>query len=266
MRLALAMLGLFLCTELNAAAWTLDQGHAQIINNFTYYTSDRYVDSDGHSSKQDTYNKFEYNPYMEYGLTDSITLGLSPSFQYVTQKIFGTDQDNYNLADSEFFVSKRLWTDGQNVISVQPLVKVPGAYDKNDLPVMGQSQVDYELRLLYGRSFGDQGKHYWNTEVAYRVRTETPGDEWRMATTLGYRINDRWQILGEADGTFAADGAGNNSELLSNSFDYDLVKLQLSGIYWFNPKWAAQLGVFQTVYERNTGEGTGGLFSVWYRF
>lgn len=266
MRLALALLGLLICTELNAAAWTLDQGRGQIINNFTYYSSDKYVDDHGNSSHQETYNKWEYNPYIEYGLTNAITLGLSPSFQYVSQKIFGTDQENANLADSEIFIRTRLYADGQNVISIQPLIKLPGAYSSSDLPVLGQNQIDYELRLLYGRSFGDNGRHYWNTEAAYRVRTETPGDEWRFATTLGYRVSDKWQILGEAQGIFAADGAGNSGFILSNAYDYDLVKLQLSGLYSFNPRWALQIGAFQTVYERNTGEGTGGLFSIWYRF
>ena len=267
MRCALALLlGLLICTELNAAAWTLDKGHAQVINNFTFYTSDQYVNKDGHSIHQETYKKWEYNPYMEYGFTNSVTLGLSPSFQYVTQNIFGKDRENYNLVDSDIFIRKRLYSDGQNVISIQPLIKLPGFYSDKDLPVLGQNQIDYELRLLYGLSFGTQGKHYWSSEVAYRVRTELPGNEWRLASTLGYQLTDRWQVLGEVNGIFAADGAGDGTLLLSNSYDYDLVKVQLSGLYWFKPNWALQLGAFQTVYERNTGEGTGALFSVWYRF
>lgn len=268
MRFALALLGLLICTNLHAAAWTLNEGEGQIINNFTYYTSDRYVDEHGKSSSQEPYKKYEYNPYIEYGLTNTVTLGLSPSFQYVTQKMFGDEQTNSNLADSEIFIRTRFYNDGQNVISIQPLVKLPGAYDKKDFPVLGQEQLDYEMRLLYGRNFGNQGRHYWNSEVAYRVRTETPGDEWRLATTLGYRVAEHWQIIGEAQSIFAVDGAGtgSGSALLSNAFDYDLVKLQLSGLYWFSPKWSLQVGMFQTVYERNTGEGTGGLFSIWYRF
>lgn len=266
MKFALLLLGLLISAKANAAAWTLEKGHGQIINNFTYYQSDNYVDSSGKSTPQKSYSKYEYNPYIEYGLTDSITLGLSPSLQYVAQEIGGTDEDNANLADTEFFVRKRLFYDGQNVIAIQPLIKLPGAYDAGDLPQLGQSQIDYELRLLTGRNFGIKGRHYLNTEIAYRVRTETPGDEIRLASTLGYRVNERWQILGEANGTFAVDGAGGGNALLSNSFDYDLVKLQLTTLYWWNPKWALQFGGYHSVYTRNTGEGGGALFGVWYRF
>ncbi len=263
---SLILLGLFVCGEANAAAWTLEKGHGQIINNFTYYESSKYTDANGHSSAQPSYNKYEYNPYIEYGLTDTVTLGLSPSLQYVTQQIGINDEENANLADTEFFIRKRLFSDGRNIISIQPMVKLPGAYNSGDLPQLGQNQMDYELRLLYGRNFGIQGRHYLNTEIAYRVRTETPGDEIRLASTLGYRVNERWQILGETQGTFAVDGAGGGSTLLSNSFDYDLVKLQLSTLYWFNPKWALQFGGYQSVYARNTGEGGGALLGLWYRF
>lgn len=266
LRIALSILGLLIGAELKAAAWTLEEGHGQIINNFTYYQSDTYVNADGRSSTQNTYSKYEYNPYIEYGLTDTVTLGLSPSLQYVTQQIGISDEENANLADTDFFIRKRLFSDGKNTISIQPLVKLPGAYDTGDLPQLGQSQIDYELRLLYGRNFGLQGRHYLNSEVAYRVRTETPGDELRLASTLGYRVNERWQILGEANGTFAVDGAGAGGTLLSNSFDYDLVKLQLSGLYWFSPKWALQFGGYHSVYARNTGEGGGALIGLWYRF
>ena len=266
MRLALALLGLLICTELHAGAWTVDGDPGQLINNFSFSTSDRSVDRYGDSKHAETYKKWEYNPYFEYGVTNAVTFGLSLSLQDVTQRIANIDEQNANIADSEFFVRTRLYTDGQNVISIQPLIKVPGEYGKNDQPALGQKQFDYEMRLLYGRSFGDNGRHYWNNELAYRLRSGIPGDEWRLATGLGYRLTDSWQILGEAQGTFAADGAGSGNALLSNAYDYDLVKLQLSGLYIFNPKWALQLGVFQTVYERNTGEGTGGLFSVWYRF
>lgn len=266
MRFALLILGLLISTEVNAAAWAVAKNRTQVIHNFNYYQSNSYNDANGKSTPQNTYTKYEYNPYIEYGLTHSVTLGLSPSFQSVSQRIGAPDEDNTNLADTDFFIRQRLFSDGKNTISIQPLIKLPGFYDAGDLPQLGQDQMDYELRLLYGRNFGIKGRHYLNTEIAYRVRTETPGDEIRLASTLGYRVNERWQILGETNGTFAVDGAGGGNQLLSNTFDYDLVKLQLSTLYFFNPKWALQFGGYHSVYARNTGEGGGALIGLWHRF
>ena len=269
MRRALAwiMPGLLLiAADAHAAAWTLKAGEGQILNNVYYYNSDRFIDSAGHGIEQPDYNKIEYNPYIEYGLSDSATIGISPSFQYVRQDIPGVDEENANLADTEFFFRKRLFFDGENVIALQPLVKIPGPYDKSDFPVLGQDQVDAELRLLYGRSFGQGLRHYVNLEAAYRFRAEAPDDELRFASTLGYRLNDRWQLLGEVNATISLGDDSAAAPLLANSLDYDLVKLQLSAIYWLTPLDALQFGLYHSVWERNTGEGGGFLISYWYRF
>lgn len=264
MRFLLFIVALLGAPAVFAAAWTLDEGKGQVINNITYYTTDRYTDAAGNSSAQPDYGKLEYNPYIEYGLTPTVTLGLSPSFQYVRQDIAGVDESTIGLADTEFFVRKRLFFDGENVIAIQPLIKVPGPYDADDAPALGQGQVDAELKLLYGHSF--EGGHYANLEAGYRLRFESPSDEYRLNAAFGYRPADEWLLLLEGQGIFAADGAGSGAFQLANSADYDLVKLQLSAVYWLNEEVGLQFGGFRNLYARSTGEGGGFLFALWYRF
>lgn len=266
MRRYLYMIGLVALVPVNAlaAAWTQDAGDWQLINNIFYYGTDSYRDASGQKSKQPFYNKIEYNPYLEYGLSDDVTLGLSPSFQYVRQDIPAVDADNIGLADTEFFVRKRIFWDGQNVLSIQPLVKIPGPYDNDDTPSLGQGQTDAELKLLYGHAFDDA--HYLNLEAGYRYRFAAPGDELRFNAAYGYRPASDWLLLFEGQGIFAVEGAGGNTAFISNSADYDLVKLQMSAVYFLTEQTGLQIGAFNHVYARNTGEGGGVIVSLWHKF
>jgi protein XagA len=207
------------------------------------------------------------SPYIEYGLQDDLTLGAFGSIDSLEgfSSTRGSNADNTGLSDVSVFARKRLWHNEQAVVSIQPLYKLPSFYSKDDLPRSGTENSDVELRLLGGLNFEAAGQmHYANAEVAYRGRLGDPDDQWLMDATLGLRVDEHWVFMPQLFTTWAVGGAGGGFTQ-SGADDYDLVKTQLSGLYEFDESWALQGGIYQDVYSRNTGYGTGVVFSLWFR-
>ena len=85
--------------DANAAAWLQTEGRWFTASNFVFYQSDTFVDRSGNDSDINTFRKYEFNPYIEYGLTKNITLGTNLFADKLTQ----SGQDNYGIGDAEFF-------------------------------------------------------------------------------------------------------------------------------------------------------------------
>ncbi len=251
--------------DARAAAWLLEKGQKQLINNLFLYRTDKAFLANGDQQRQPEFTKLEYNPYLEYGWKDDVTLGLSTSLQRLSQKGNG---DNSGLGDTEIFARKRLWQNERAVLSLQPLLKLPGLYDEDETLSLGQGQVDVEIRALGGMAFPLYGQwHYYNLEVAYRQRYGAPADEIRVNQSLGLKVADKWQAVLQNDNYFAVDGDANGTTLrLANSAGYDMVKLQVSVVHEWDKKTSLQLGAFQHVAGENTGAGSGLLASMWLKF
>ncbi len=66
-----------------AGAWTLDQGHGQVILTGLYSNSGKGFDANGHVANIADYTKTEAYALVEYGVTDSLTLMVDPSLRHV---------------------------------------------------------------------------------------------------------------------------------------------------------------------------------------
>lgn len=266
-----------------AGAWNQKQGKGEVIHSINYYNTSSFTDENGDRQSQETYHKVEDSLYVEYGLNEAITLGITPRLQYVWQdqpftRTFGsgpgkitvtgtTAESNFNLADTDFFARFRLWHDEASTFAIQPLVKLPGLYDENDTLPLGQGQVDIELRALFGHNFYQQGLDLFSTyELAYRHRLDDPNDEIRFAQALGWNATQNWLLLGELFGTFSLGDESPNLFDPGNPADYDLVKWQLSAVYQISDNYRIQFGGFQHIYARNTGNGGGVLVALWHNF
>jgi hypothetical protein len=246
-----------------AAAWVLPKGKYEVLHNYFFYTASESFDSDGNTSKNKRFSKHEYNPFIQYGVREDLTLGVSPSIQYLTQ-----DQTEFGLADAEVFLRKQLWKGNKGqVASVQPLIKLYGPYDEDASPALGQKQIDIELRGLYGAPFSlFEQWHFYNIEAGYRHRFESPGDEWRIDSTLGLRADENNLVLLQLFSVISVDKSANNQLALANSSDFTLHKLQASYVHTLDEKLSLQLGGFTHIAGENTGAGGGILFSVWTHF
>lgn len=253
----------------NPGAWVQAKGNLQIINNLTYYHSNERFDAAGGKVPTPTFQQFEYNPYIEYGLWDHTTIGAN----LFLQRVKSQGDTNWGLADAEFFTRTQLWKtnpawkQSELVLAIQPLVKIPGIYDDSATPIIGSDDPDVALSLFAGYSFNYfTQKTFTEHEVQYRHRFGTPEDQIRLNSTFGQDISEKWQVLAQSFTTLSTDTVRGSTFTQSARDDYDLVKVQLTGLYQLNDRISLQGGAFYNITGRNTGNGIGGLFSIWHRF
>ncbi len=259
---------LFFYGDAFAGAWVQEKGKGLSITTLTWYESEHFWDQDRNLNDGSRYRKLEINPFLEYGITENLTVGINAFISDITAEGQGT---NFGVADVELLGRYRLWKNDTSVISTQLLLKIPEAYDPHKLPLLGQGQYDLEWRLLYGHGW-KWAEHNWyfNAEGGFRKRFGAPADELRFDWRVGWKsFGDKWVIDFKQENIF---GLRNNSGNTSNdpfrqqSTDYDLYKATLSAIYWVTPKVGLQAGITQDFYGRNTGRGTAPFMGLWLRF
>jgi hypothetical protein len=257
----------------SAAAWPQPEGHGLEVLTFSWYQTgsiftERWTRQP--LSKDGRFFKHEVNNYIEYGLTDRITL--VGNFFYNPTLHFSDQTSNVQssgFGDQEFAVRYGLNSGSSPMVwSIQGLVKIP-TYTLSRNPPPGLGQTDYEIRLLNGHGWDAYGKHlFWNVEGAYRYRTQFPADEFRLDATIGADPFPRWTILAQM---FTIKGF-RNGELIAIpgnptlNPNFDLIKGQLSVVYRVTTALRVQVGGSAPVAGRNTGAGAGVLLSIWWDF
>jgi hypothetical protein len=258
-----------------AAAWLQPEGKGQFFNNHFFYTTDTFVDVDGNRVKQPRFTKYEDNPYVEYGLFENLTIGLNTFIHYVTQEqsvTFGNTSttfttDNYGIADTEIFARFPLHKGDSYIVSAQPLIKLPSYYSADHSPKAGTEDLDFEIALQGGYSFRHHGLyHFTFGEVFYRKRNGILFDQIGLDLGLGYKLTERLTLLPQFFSIFAFNNNGQYLFSSTGAGDSDLIKLQFTAFYQVNRRVFLQTGLFNHVWARNTGSGTGLIFSVGYNF
>ena len=252
-----------------AGAWTQAQGDTQIIMTGAYYSASDLYDNRGHTQSQPAYSKYELSPYVEYGLSDDITLGGNLSLQDATQSRSGGTpaQTNWGLGDSEFFVRKRLWQQNGFVASIQPLIKLPSPESSTlDQPMLGGSHPDLALGLSGGYGFSAYGlNHFVDVDTQYRYRFGPSHNQMKIAAIAGVHVSDKWLLMPQLFLTERTSTPATVSYTQSSGDDYNVTRLQLSAVYSLNASTSFQFGGFDDVNGKNTGHGKGVLLAIWKR-
>jgi len=265
--LAACMLALSVSPAL-AGAWTQPQSEAQLIITGSYYSSDSYWNNLGSKQHQPNYTQYALNPYFEYGLTDSLTAGTNLLLERAHQNsATNSYSPHYGLGDSEFFLRQRLWQNNGFVVSAEPMVKLPAPENSHAQPQLGGSSADAGMGLSGGYGFKACGlDHFIDLDTQYRYRFGTPKDQARFNATLGVGVTQRLTIMPQLFTTYRLTSPRNAAFTDSSADDYNLVKLQLSGVYKLGEKTSVQLGVFDNAAGRNAGGGTGIFIAFWEHF
>lgn len=250
-----------------AGAWTQDAGKAKVIVTGSYYDSSDYYNNSGHKQSQPNYHKYELGSYMEYGLYDDVTLGANLSLQRAQQNVpGGSDLSNWGIGESEFFLRKRLYSKDGLVASVEPMFKLPPP-SSGDLPKLGAPTPDVGLggSVGYGTAlFGYN--HFANLDTQYRHRFGDQKDQVRMAATMGIGVAPSWTVMPQAFLTYRMADSNRATFTQSTADDYNLTRLQLSGVYTVADDTKLQAGAFADVDGKQAGVGRGVLLSVWKNF
>jgi hypothetical protein len=245
-------------TAAHAGAWTLPQGNGQIIETLFGWLGQ------GPSSGAPTAgreNKVAAQTYVEYGLSDGLTLvGQMSAERYAL--LAPPLRDVYaGLGYSGGGVRARLWSDDAWAFSLEAGAYVSGARDAGRPAQAGDTGPAADFRALAGRNltlFGAPA--FVDGEAFYRVRTQGPPSEWHADLTLGVAWTARAQILLQVFNT-VANGAGAPGFAAWQSG-----KGQLSLVYALDDQWSLQVGGFATLYRRNVNSEYGALVAVWRRF
>ncbi len=189
-----------------AGAWTLAEGDGQLI-----VTSGRKLAPAGalfgEIADRDTSTLYVF---VEYGLTDRLTLGASGSAEWVAT----TNQMDLRVGAHARY---RLWqgTAG-DVFSVQAGASVPAEGWLGD-PLGGptaDSVAEVDIGLLYGRGWiSDWGNSFATGGAGFRWRGGGAADEIRLDLTAGHSFNKRLMGIFGAYSTVPLGGGDTTLKL-----------------------------------------------------
>ncbi len=251
---------LFVASTCFAGAWTLQKGKIYDRLAVNYYFADREFDDDGHRkdfSDNGEFRDYNINNYIEFGLTDKITLINSLYYKNIEKEDDVRDMETSGIGDIDLGVKYKLTEGTWGIFSTQALVKIPEAYDEDDDLPLGNGQYDLELRLLYGRSLYPAIPGYCNFEVGYRWRLDDPSDEIRYLIEFGIDITKSLYGRAKLDGTYSMDNGehfdeGGNPTTTNN---FDVGKLDLTLGYKINKSWGIEAGYMPAIYGQNIAAG-----------
>jgi protein XagA len=243
-----------------AGAWTLPEGLGQTIVTSTFMSGDRMFTASGRLIPVREYSKFELTPFAEYGITDWLTAVVSTSI--LTAAVAGRPDDRYSgLGHTEIGARARFAESDWGAASVQASARLPGALDARDPAQMGNTEPEFDMRVLAGTGFpiGDW-LGFVDAQLAYRWRGGALPDEYRLDLTAGVRPRPDWLWMLQS---FNVVSAGRWPGVYRQARHH---KLQASIVHDLDAKWSVQAGVLGTVAGRNALQERGGILAVWARF
>lgn len=243
---------------LHAQAFVQRQGEGRVIVTAIYSDSDRAFNANGRSVPILGYEKVELYAAGEYGLTDDLTLLLTPSYRSVS---VAGDVDTRGLNFVEAGARYRIGEAGGTTFSLQGTVRVPGATRRDALGQVGNVATEIDLRGQAGAGFGPNGAAgFVIGELGYRIRTEDPPDEFHADLTLGLHLAPRWTLIANSYNTIS-NGRGRGVFT-----DYRYHNLYLGLVHDVSPTVAVQAGGLATLAGKNALRERGLFGGFWLRF
>jgi len=250
-------------------AWTLPQGTGQVIETLYGWTGFGPPWGGNPPANQ---SRFDVQTYAQFGLTDSLTAFGETAFEHYS--IGEPTPDTYNGLDySGLGLRQKLWSTGEWIFSGEAAVWIPGAHDSKAPAEEGNTGWAGEARLNVGRNFTlasipglgwipglSSVPGFLDAEVAYRVRTQGPPDEWHGDFTVGFKFTPKIMLMLQDFTTVSMNTSDPTFPAWRSSV------AEASVVYALNSKWSIQVGVFSTVWTVKTNSQHGGVVAVWWNF
>ncbi|MDQ6868671.1 MAG: hypothetical protein M3178_09800 [Pseudomonadota bacterium] len=239
-------------------AWLMPPGDGQVIANTFFSESTHAFDAQGHLILVPAYRKFELGTYIEYGLTNWLTVVASPSYDRIDNPPPG---QSYNgPGESEIAARVGLYRTDTSVLSFQAGLRSPGFSFADSLgPFEARRAASLDVRGLAGRNVVVAGMEgFVAAEGAYRFYAGNQPGEFRIDLTMGLRPWPRLLMMLQSYSSIT-NGSGQFGHV-------SWTKLQPSLVYDIAPQWSVQIGGFITVAGINAGRELGPTVGIWYRF
>jgi protein XagA len=239
-------------------AWTLDRNKFAVFAGSTASTAVRRYDNGGTPTRPIVFNKLLLQTWMEYGLTDAVTLFAAPEYVLAQSNMSGPRVATVRSASVEGGMRILLLSHG-GMLSLQTSAKSAGAFDMS-VSSSGESGRQFETRLLYGRSFKFfRHDAFIDVEAAQRWIARPRPNEAAFEGTAGCWVTPKNQLLLQSF-NFATTGA-----VRPPYEPYWLSKLQLSLVHKLSSRWALQSGYFISLAGRNIVKESGISAAIWYQ-
>jgi len=242
-----------------AGAYLMPPGAGQIITGMAFSGSTKAFDKHGRVIPVPSYRKFELGSYLEYGLTERVTVIAAPSFDHIRASQPGSTYDGLGTSGAglRFGLLRNPW----DILSFEASFIGPGPpFSQGVGLIRARRAAGADLRLAAGHGFAVQGIPVF-LEVAsgYRIYGgEQPG-EVHADLTLGARPSPSILVMLQSFSTIFT----NKTAIWPRQSWHTL---QLSLVYDFSPRWSIQGGAFMTVAGYDAGRQAGPLLAMWYRF
>ena len=237
-----------------AGAWTLPQGQGQFIQTlFGWLGWGSPVQNGGRE------DKVESQTYVQYGLTDGITVIGALS---VERYALSAPRDVYTGFDTTGAgVRARLWSNDAWTFALEATAFYGGVSNASRPAQAGGAGPAADARALLGHNLTLFGYPVFiDAEAGYRLRTQGPPSEWKGDLTLGVDWTPKAQVLFQAFNTIS-QGPGRDGFP-----SWEAHKGELSLVYALDEKWSVQIGGFSTLWRRNATSEYGAVVAVWRKF
>ena len=213
-----------LSQEVFAGAWVPKKGEGYMKLGFSDYKA---TDFFGKNKGFREFKGQNTSYYGEHGLGNNLAIYGTVLYQEIEQTNAAQGRStNSGLGDAELGLRLQLRTDPA-VVAVSFLMKLPYFYDDNEELPLGNGQIDYETRLLIGKSLNQYG--YFGVELGYRLRRDNPSDEFRYLLEYGFSATAHLYFRTKLDGTKSIGNADTiGSSNFSNTPEFDLGKLEVT--------------------------------------
>jgi hypothetical protein len=244
---------------MHAGAWTLDRGQFQVFSGVTASRATRRFDDAASPTQKIVFNKLFIQNWMEYGLTDAVTLFAAPQYVIADSDMTGAGVDHTRAGSVEAGARILLFS-RIGMLSVQMSGKTAGAFDMST-SAGGQSGRQIELRLLYGCNFRLLRRDgYLDLQVAERWIKRPRPNEMTIDATAAFWLTHKYLVMFQSFNTIAGTGARPPYEY------YRQHKLQASLLRRLGPRWSLQTGAFISPAGRNIVQEQGLVTQLWYRY
>ena len=245
-----------------AGAFLQPLGEGEIITATSFSDTTRAFDASGKLLPVRSYKKFELGTYIEYGLTQRVTLVVKSQGDYVRQ----SGQTSPPLAASGDIgarVGLAHW--GGTVLSMQGLAHLPfGSVSKQSALFDENRASGADLRLLLGHGFSiAEMPAFLDVEASHSWRGAAMPQEWHADVTFGIRLLPQVLAILASYMTMAGNTAAG---CRSWSNCWMAVKLKPGVVYDFSRHWSGEISFFATVAGQDEGRELGPMAALWYRF
>jgi hypothetical protein len=250
--------GLGVSASAHASAWPQKQGEGQVIATGVTSHSDKGFDAAGRTVDIDDYDKDEVYLLAEYGVTDDLTVMVTPSYSHVD---VASGDKTSGPGYTELGARYRVASSDRSVFSLQASFRIPGKKRRDSIAQIGATDSEIDLRALAGTSFKLGGTDVFaDFQGGYRIRNGGPPSEFRYDATFGIRPAAKLLLLAQSFNV-VSDGAGSG---IFTKYRYS--NLYASAVYDVTPEWSVQAGVLGTIAGRNALRERGVLVGLWRRF